>query len=108
MFYRGPGAPAKPGKPTIRVLMLADAVGAPDGVTRTEYQAGQCYDLPEDLAGCFFASGQADPAEAHEQHEERAEAAQERAAAPVATPEVAETPEPQKSRPRGRAGRGGA
>lgn len=58
----------RPAKPTIRVLMQRDAVGAPDGITRTEYKAGQEYDLPEDLAGCFFSTGEADPAEAHAQH----------------------------------------
>lgn len=61
--------PKREPKPTIRVLMLKDAVGAPDGITRTEYQAGQEYDLPEDLAGCFFSTHSADPAEAHQQPE---------------------------------------
>lgn len=54
-------------KPTIRVLMLKDAMGAPDGVTLKRYEAGKEYDLPEDLAGCFFSTGEADPAEAHMQ-----------------------------------------
>jgi hypothetical protein len=56
--------------PTMRVIMLADAVGYPDGFTKHSYAKGKEYDLPEDLAKCFFSAGQADPAEAHEQAEE--------------------------------------
>lgn len=77
MLYRGPGAPPKEQKPTIKVLMLKDAVGAPDGITRTEYRAGETYDLPEDLAGCFFSTGEADPAEAYEQRARAPESPQE-------------------------------
>lgn len=58
---------AKPQRPTIRVLMLRDERGCPDGFTPTTYKAGQIYELPEDLAGCFFSCGAADPAEAHGQ-----------------------------------------
>lgn len=54
-------------RPTVRVLMQRDAVGAPDGITKTHYAAGQEYDLPPDLAECFFSTGHADPAEAHTQ-----------------------------------------
>lgn len=65
---------------TVRVLMLRDAWGAPDGITRTFYAAGEEYDLPADLAGCFFSTSDADPAEAHIQ---AGDAAQEASGAPV-------------------------
>jgi len=72
---------------TVRVLMLRDAWGAPDGITRTFYAAGEEYDLPADLAGCFFSTSDADPAEAHTQ---LVDAAQE----PLGAPQAAEgTPE---------------
>lgn len=67
---------------TVRVLMLRDAWGAPDGITRTFYAAGEEYDLPADLAGCFFSTSDADPAEAHMQ---AGDAAQE----PLGAPEAA-------------------
>lgn len=51
---------------TVKVTMLKDAKGAPDSVTTREYKAGETYDVPEDLAACFFDAGLADPAEAHE------------------------------------------
>ena len=66
---------------TVRVLMLRDAWGAPDGITRTFYAAGEEYDLPADLAGCFFSTSDADPAEAHMQ---AGDAAQEPLGAPQA------------------------
>lgn len=53
-------------KATIKVRMNRTAMGAPDSVTVKEYKAGQEYDVPEDLAECFFSDGAADPAEAHE------------------------------------------
>lgn len=53
-------------EPTIRVIMLRTAMGAPDSTTVVEYQAGRQYDLPQSLADCFFSTGDADPAEAHE------------------------------------------
>lgn len=65
---------------TVRVVMLRDAWGAPDGITRTLYEGGREYDLPADLAECFFSTGEADPAEAHMQS---ADAAQEPLAASV-------------------------
>lgn len=72
---------------TVRVLMLRDAWGAPDGITRTFYAGGQEYDLPTDLAECFFSTSDADPAEAHMQV---MDAAQE----PLGAPQEAEgTPE---------------
>lgn len=58
---------------TVRVVMLRDAWGAPDGITRTFYAAGEEYDLPADLAGCFFSTSDADPAEAHMQAENAAQ-----------------------------------
>ncbi len=53
-------------KPQIKVLMLRTAKGAPDSTTVKEYLEGQVYEIPEDLADCFFSDGSADPAEAHE------------------------------------------
>jgi hypothetical protein len=55
-----------PPKPTIRILMLETKKGAPDGITTVDYEAGKIYDVPEDLAACFFSTHSADPAEAHE------------------------------------------
>lgn len=98
------GYPKREPKPTIRVLMLKDAVGAPDGITRTEYQSGVEYDLPEDLAASFFSNASADPAEAHAQPvgapnltaEESADPA-----APALTPETENArPEPRRARRR--------
>jgi hypothetical protein len=54
-----------PPKPTIRVIMLKTTLGAPDSISTVEYEAGKQYDVPEDLAECFFSTGAADPAEAH-------------------------------------------
>lgn len=53
-------------KPMIKVRMLRTTLGAPDSVTVREYKEGQEYSIPEDLAECFFSTGDADPAEAHE------------------------------------------
>ncbi len=53
-------------KPTVKVIMLHDAKGAPDSVTSRVYKQGETYDVPEDLAECFFSAGHADPAEAHD------------------------------------------
>ena len=78
------GLPAEPDmRPTIRVRMVADAWGCPDPRTRVQYLAGQEYDLPEDLAECFFSTHSADPAEAHEQPSSDPESQE-------AAPEVAE------------------
>lgn len=73
MRYLVGGRPVPVERPTVRVLMLKDAVGAPDGITKTHYVAGQEYDLPLDLADCFFSTGEADPAEAHMQAKEAAQ-----------------------------------
>lgn len=53
-------------KPTIRVIMLQTKLGAPDGITTVEYEAGKQYDIPEDLAETFFSTHSADPADAYE------------------------------------------
>ncbi len=91
------GYAKKTPKPMVEVIMQRDAVGAPDGITRTEYKAGQTYLLPEDLAGCFFSTGEADPAEAHAQPQ----------ADPISAPPAHGEPNPQsdagepaKTRPR--------
>lgn len=81
MRYLVGGRQAAADRQTVRVLMLKDAVGAPDGITKTHYAAGQEYDLPTDLADCFFSTGDADPAEAHMQ---AANAAQDAPGAPQA------------------------
>jgi hypothetical protein len=99
------GYPKREVKPTIKVLMLRDAVGAPDGITRTEYSAGQEYDLPEDLAGCFFSTGHADPAEAHTQPETaspKGPAERELSTEPDTVPQIEKT-RPRPPRARGKA-----
>ncbi len=52
-------------KATIKVRMNRTAKGAPDSTTERTYLEGKEYDIPEDLAECFFSTGDADPAEAH-------------------------------------------
>lgn len=52
-------------KAKIKVRMNRTAKGAPDSITVKEYLEGEEYDVPEDLAECFFSDGSADPAEAH-------------------------------------------
>lgn len=52
-------------RPTVKVRMNATAQGAPDSTTVRTYEAGREYEVPEDLAECFFSTGAADPAEAH-------------------------------------------
>lgn len=73
----------RPPIPTVRIVMLKTTKGAPDGITTVEYVEGQEYDVPEDLAGAFFSTHSADPAEAHEAV---AEAAEQTHADPVTTP----------------------
>lgn len=41
----------------MKLLILQDCVGYPDGVTRTEYAAGQTVDVPTSLAGSFVEMG---------------------------------------------------
>lgn len=52
-------------KAKITVRMNRTTKGAPDSITVKEYLEGHEYDVPEDLAECFFSDGSADPAEAH-------------------------------------------
>lgn len=52
---------------TIQVRMIAGTWGCPTPTARVFYEAGQIYDVPEDLAQCFFSTHAADPAEAHMQ-----------------------------------------
>jgi hypothetical protein len=60
------GAKLPEPKPTISIIMLKTTKGSPDGVSTVTYEAGQRYDVPEDLAECFFSTHSADPTEAHE------------------------------------------
>ena len=41
----------------MRVKMLVDAPGSPDGVTVNEYSQDQVYDVTHDLAAAFLANG---------------------------------------------------
>lgn len=41
----------------IKMKITKDAIGYPDGVTKTEYKAGMIYDLPESLAESFKIMG---------------------------------------------------
>jgi hypothetical protein len=41
----------------MRVRMLMDRRGSPDGVTAVPYKAGEAYDLPTDLAVPWLAKG---------------------------------------------------
>jgi len=41
----------------MRVRMLTDRRGSPDGIHAELYQAGQVYDLPPDLAEPWLAKG---------------------------------------------------
>lgn len=41
----------------MRVKMLVDAPGSPDGVTVNEYTEGEVYEVTESLAAAFVANG---------------------------------------------------
>lgn len=41
----------------MKVKMLVDAPGSPDGVTVNEYAEGDVYDVSDDLATAFLAEG---------------------------------------------------
>lgn len=101
-LYGLPDAPDE--RAIIRVVMLKDEWGCPDPRTRQLYVAGQQYDLPEDLAGCFFSTASADPAEAHAQPAEAPNSPVEgspETAAPTLPPETDNTrPEPRRARRR--------
>lgn len=44
----------------MKVRMLQNHTGSPDGIQVLDYQAGQKYDLPESLAGVFLREGWAE------------------------------------------------
>jgi hypothetical protein len=44
----------------MNIRMLKTMRGSPDGIQVFEYQAGQKYDLPDDLAGVFLREGWAE------------------------------------------------
>ena len=45
---------------SMRIKMLEDAKGMPDGITLTRYMADEEYDVPNTLAKCFFDMGAAE------------------------------------------------
>lgn len=53
-----------------KINMLKNARGCPDGIRSQEYVAGECYDVPADLAKCFVAM---EVAELHQDKSEKAE-----------------------------------
>lgn len=44
----------------MKVRMLRTQKGSPDGIQVFSYEAGQKYDLPDDLAGVFLREGWAE------------------------------------------------
>lgn len=44
----------------MKVKMLKNAKGCPDGHTLTEYAAGNVYDISDDLAACFISTQEAE------------------------------------------------
>jgi len=58
---------------TIKVVMLKDDEGYPNGHTPVKYEKGKEYDLPESLALSFFQTKSADPAEAYKAAEAKGE-----------------------------------
>ena len=42
----------------MKIKMLMDAGGCPDGIKLVHYKKDEVYDLPADLAGCFISRGE--------------------------------------------------
>jgi len=54
----------------VKVKMLRTAKGSPDGIQINVYEEGKVYNIPDDLAKCFFDIGACELVEEKEQEKE--------------------------------------